>query len=58
MIDLTSQAGQEFDRETGLNNYRARMYDTDLKRFYSVDPLHQFATLTITLNKWERKWGN
>ena len=20
------------------------MYDTDLKRFYSVDPLHQFAT--------------
>jgi RHS repeat-associated protein len=36
--------GQEFDTETGLNNYRARMYDTDLKRFYSVDPLHQFAT--------------
>ena len=27
-----------------MNNYRARMYDTDLKRFYSVDPLHQFAT--------------
>ena len=31
MIDLTSQAGQEFDTETGFNNYRARMYDTQVK---------------------------
>jgi len=36
--------GQEFDWETGLHNYRARMYDSSLRRFYAVDPLHQFAS--------------
>ena len=34
--------GQEFDWETGLYNYRARLYDSDLARFYSPDPLNEF----------------
>jgi RHS repeat-associated protein len=36
--------GQEFDRETGLYNYRARMYDPSLGRFYAPDPGHQYAS--------------
>ncbi len=36
--------GQEFDEETGLHNYRARFYDSDLMRFYTVDPEEQFAS--------------
>lgn len=34
--------GQEFDRETGLYNYRARFYEGELGRFISVDPNNQF----------------
>jgi RHS repeat-associated protein len=30
--------GQEFDQETDLHNFRARMYDSDLGRFYAMDP--------------------
>lgn len=30
--------GQERDEETGLQNFRARFYDEDLFRFYSIDP--------------------
>ncbi len=30
--------GQERDGATGLMNYRARMYDPDLGRFYAIDP--------------------
>jgi RHS repeat-associated protein len=37
--------GQEFDWETGLYNYRARMYDPQLGRFYAPDPAHQYASL-------------
>jgi RHS repeat-associated protein len=33
--------GQEFDRETGLHNFRARLYDSDLFRFYATDPAGQ-----------------
>lgn len=29
--------GQEYDAESGLHNYRARLYDSDLGRFYAVD---------------------
>ncbi len=36
--------GQERDGATGLMNYRARMYDPDLGRFYAVDPAGQFAS--------------
>ncbi|KAA0231259.1 RHS repeat-associated core domain-containing protein [candidate division KSB1 bacterium] len=32
--------GQEFD-ESGLHNYRARLYDSDLGKFYAVDPAGQ-----------------
>ncbi|KAA0227047.1 hypothetical protein EDS67_17745 [candidate division KSB1 bacterium] len=35
--------GQEFD-ESGLHNYRARMYDSDLGRFYAVDPAEEFTS--------------
>lgn len=33
--------GQEFDPETGLHNFRARMYDSDLAMFFAVDPAGQ-----------------
>ncbi len=36
--------GQERDGATGLMNYRARMYDPDLGRFYAVDPAGQLAS--------------
>ncbi|MGH7494145.1 MAG: RHS repeat domain-containing protein, partial [bacterium] len=35
--------GQEFD-ESGLHNYRARLYDSDLGKFYAVDAEGQFAS--------------
>jgi RHS repeat-associated protein len=34
--------GYEYDKETGLYNASARLYDPSLKRFYSVDPQMQF----------------
>jgi len=34
--------GYEFDAETGLYNAAARMYDPNLRRFYSTDPQMQF----------------
>jgi RHS repeat-associated protein len=36
--------GYEFDSQTGLYNAGARLYDPLLRRFYSVDPAHQFAS--------------
>lgn len=33
--------GQEYDAETGLYNYRARLYDSSLGRFYCPDPAGQ-----------------
>jgi len=32
---------QEFDSESGLHNFRARLYDSDLGRFYAVDAAGQ-----------------
>jgi len=34
--------GQEYD-ESGLHNYRARLYDSDLGKFYATDPAGEFA---------------
>lgn len=36
--------GQEYDPETGLYNYRARMYDPGYGRFYSPDPRMQYPS--------------
>ncbi|MES2557599.1 MAG: RHS repeat-associated core domain-containing protein [Bacteroidota bacterium] len=36
--------GQELDTETGLYNYRARFYDPELGRFYSIDPKFQYGS--------------
>ena len=36
--------GREYDEETGLHKFRARLYDSTLMRFYQVDPAEQFAT--------------
>lgn len=36
--------GQEFDHETSLYNYRARLYDPVLKRFLDTDPAGQGFT--------------
>ncbi|HLP34927.1 MAG TPA: RHS repeat-associated core domain-containing protein, partial [Amoebophilaceae bacterium] len=34
--------GQEWDEETGLYNYHARLYDPSLGRFYQIDPKAQY----------------
>jgi RHS repeat-associated protein len=36
--------GREYDDETGLHNFRARLYDSALMRFFQVDPAEQFAS--------------
>ncbi len=36
--------GQEYDDEVDLHNFRARFYDSDLMRFYAVDPAGQTAS--------------
>jgi RHS repeat-associated protein len=36
--------GQEYDSELDLHNFRARFYDSDLMRFYAVDPLEEFSS--------------
>ena len=36
--------GQEFDEETGLHNFRTRLYDSELMRFYAVDPQWQTSS--------------
>ncbi|MGI0015614.1 MAG: RHS repeat-associated core domain-containing protein, partial [Nitrososphaera sp.] len=35
--------GQEYD-ESGVHNYRARLYDSDLGKFYAVDSGEEFAS--------------
>ena len=34
--------GQEWDQETGLYNYHARLYDPEIGRFYQPDPREQY----------------
>ena len=34
--------GQEYDAETGLYNYRHRLYDPATRRFIAPDPMHQY----------------
>ncbi|EDS29866.1 conserved hypothetical protein [Culex quinquefasciatus] len=36
--------GQEYDEETGLYNYHARLYDPDIGRFYQLDPMEQYPS--------------
>jgi RHS repeat-associated protein len=36
--------GQEWDRTSGLHNFKARMYDSDLAMFYGADPAGAFAS--------------
>ncbi len=42
--------GQEYDVETGLYNYRARLYDPMLGRFTSTDPKNQNASPYLYAN--------
>ena len=43
-ISAYRYTGREHDDETGLHNFRARLYDSTLMRFYQVDPAEQFAS--------------
>ncbi|XP_058122314.1 uncharacterized protein LOC131293123 [Anopheles ziemanni] len=36
--------GQEWEPEIGLYNYRARLYDPDIGRFYQMDPKEQYPS--------------
>ncbi|MBX7152053.1 hypothetical protein K1X84_10460 [bacterium] len=36
--------GQEYDKTSGLHNFKARMYDSDLAMFYGVDVAEQFSS--------------
>ncbi len=36
--------GQEYEDELDLHNFRVRFYDSDLMRFYAVDPAMEFAS--------------
>ncbi len=49
--------GQEFDVESGLHNFRARNYDSDLGMFYASDPAGEhirFSKLTrnVSLSRY------
>ena len=43
--------GQEFEQETGLYNYKARMYDQETGRFLQPDPVH---TENVGFDNWDR----
>ncbi|MBW7936872.1 MAG: RHS repeat-associated core domain-containing protein, partial [Flavobacteriales bacterium] len=43
--------GQEFEPETGLYNYKARIYDQETGRFLQPDPVH---TENIGFDNWDR----
>jgi RHS repeat-associated protein len=36
--------GQEWDQTSGLHNFKARMYDSDLAMFYGADPGNELVT--------------
>lgn len=36
--------GQEWDEETGLFNFHARLYDPEIGRFYQIDPKEQYPS--------------
>ncbi|XP_058816433.1 uncharacterized protein LOC131679715 [Topomyia yanbarensis] len=36
--------GQEWDEETGLYNFHARLYDPEIGRFFQIDPKEQYAS--------------
>jgi RHS repeat-associated protein len=41
---LYQYTGQEYEKKLDLYNFRARFYDSDLMRFYAVDPEEQTAS--------------
>jgi RHS repeat-associated protein len=57
----------EYDDETGLNQFEARLYDNRIGRWLTTDPAHQFASPYLAMGntpfvgvdpdgRWKRKW--
>ncbi len=43
-VRRSGSVGGEFDLETNLHNFRARMYDSNLGMFYAADPAHSSSS--------------
>ncbi len=42
--------GQEYDSESGLHNFKARLYDSDTGVFFATDPAEEFASPYLYTN--------
>jgi RHS repeat-associated protein len=45
--------GQEWDQTSGLHNFKARMYDSDLGAFYTRDPAGMFGSAFRFKGEWD-----
>ena len=50
--------GQEYEEETGLYNYKARLYDPDTGRFLQPDPVHTAQPGQDNWDRYAYVWNN
>ncbi|WP_157135064.1 RHS repeat-associated core domain-containing protein [Leptonema illini] len=50
--------GQEFEPETGLYNYKARIYDPETGRFLQPDPVHTDQPGQDNWDRYQYVWNN
>jgi RHS repeat-associated protein len=50
--------GQEYEVETGLYNYKARLYDSKTGRFLQPDPVHTDASGMDNFDRYQYVWNN